>query len=109
MPVIVICWGIALLGMAASTNYAALMACRFLLGWFEASVLPLFSIITIAWYRRSEQPLRIALWYGTNGLANAICSPIIFGLAKIQNPSIYIYQVCCCMEACRLRSTFPFI
>lgn len=92
-PIIVICWGTSLLGMAASHNYTTLMATRFLLGWFEASVLPLFSIITIAWYRRTEQPLRVALWYGTNGLANVFCSPIIYGLARIPNPTIYVYQI----------------
>lgn len=36
MPVIVICWSVALCGMAASTNFSSLAGCRFLLGWFEA-------------------------------------------------------------------------
>jgi MFS family permease len=64
MPTIVICWGVSLCGMAASTNYTGLIVSRFFLGLFEASCLPLFTVITTTWYRRSEQPLRIALWYG---------------------------------------------
>lgn len=35
LPVIVIGWAVALLGMAGSTNYGGLMAARFFLGGFE--------------------------------------------------------------------------
>lgn len=45
--------------MAASNNFKSLAATRFLLGFFEAACLPLFSMITIAWYRRAEQPVSI--------------------------------------------------
>lgn len=66
MPIIVILWSASLLGMAGSTSFPALAACRFLLGWFEAAAIPLFSVVTISFYRRAEQPLRVAAWYGTN-------------------------------------------
>ncbi|KAJ7458414.1 major facilitator superfamily domain-containing protein [Mycena latifolia] len=49
MSVIASCWGAALCGMAASTTYPALAACRFLLGLFEAACLPLFAILTSVW------------------------------------------------------------
>jgi len=93
MPVIVICWSVALCGMAASTNFSSLAGCRFLLGWFEAACLPLFSLITIAYYRRSEQPIRIAAWYGTNGIATILCSAIIYGLARIRSDTLHTYQI----------------
>lgn len=40
IPTIIMCWAVSLLGMAGSTSYAGLMACRFLLGWFEAAAIP---------------------------------------------------------------------
>lgn len=55
-------WGGALLGMGFSKSYASLCATRFLLGLFEAACLPLFAMITSQWYRRQEQPLRVATW-----------------------------------------------
>jgi MFS family permease len=74
MCITVFCWGVSMCGLAASTNYGGLLACRFLLGLFEAACLPLFTVITTTWYRRSEQPLRIALWYGTSKSAVGDCS-----------------------------------
>lgn len=62
------------------------MAVRGMLGLFEAGCLPLFSIITSTWYRRSEQPLRIAAWYGTNGLATIVGAALSYGLGKINSP-----------------------
>lgn len=44
--------------MAAAKNHHGVYVTRALLGLFEAGCLPLFSIITAQWYRRSEQPLR---------------------------------------------------
>jgi MFS family permease len=48
--------------MGFSKSYASLCATRFLLGLFEAACLPLFAMITSQWYRRQEQPLRVATW-----------------------------------------------
>lgn len=69
------------------------MATRFLLGFFEAAAIPLFSVITISFYRRSEQPLRVAAWYSTNGLANLLCSPIVYGLARVHSSKLHTYQI----------------
>lgn len=93
MTAIVILWAASLLGMAGSTNFAGLAACRFLLGWFEAAAIPLFSVITISFYRRTEQPLRVACWYGTNGLATIFCSAVCYGLARIPNSKLHVYQI----------------
>lgn len=61
MPALMLGWGLAGVGMAFCTNFAGLLACRFFLGLFEAGCLPLFAVITSQWYRRSEQPFRVAL------------------------------------------------
>lgn len=74
MPTLCLGWGIAQACMAACKNFHSLMAARFFLGLFEAGCLPLFSVITSQWYRRAEQPVRVACWYGTNGAATMIAA-----------------------------------
>lgn len=86
LPVLLLGWGIAQACTSAAHNFGGLMAARFILGLFEAGCLPLFSIITSTWYRRSEQPLRVAAWYGTNGLATMVGAALSYGLGKINSP-----------------------
>jgi predicted MFS family arabinose efflux permease len=94
LPVIITCWGISVAGgLGGSRSYAGLMASRFFLGAFEAAVIPLFSIITIAFYRRSEQPFRVACWYSCYGLSTLISAPIVYGFGRINAPTLYRYQV----------------
>lgn len=93
LPVIITCWGISVAGgLGGSRDYAGLMVSRFFLGAFEAAVIPLFSVITIAFYRRSEQPFRVACWYSCYGLSTLISAPIVYGFGRI-NSSLYRYQV----------------
>ncbi|KAJ9312119.1 hypothetical protein DTO271D3_7561 [Paecilomyces variotii] len=93
MPVLALGWGIAQACMAACKSYSGLLACRFFLGLFEAGCLPLFSIITTHWYRRAEQPIRVAAWYGTNGLATIIGSALSYGLGQIHSDTIHSWQI----------------
>ncbi|KAK6221233.1 MFS transporter [Colletotrichum tabaci] len=92
MPCLVLGWGIAQVCMAACHNYAGLIATRFLLGLFEAGCLPLFSVITSQWYRRAEQPMRVACWYGTNGLATMFAAAVSYGLGQIDG-AIHSWQI----------------
>ncbi|GAA6034259.1 hypothetical protein JCM8097_003811 [Rhodosporidiobolus ruineniae] len=92
VPLLMLLWATALMCMAAATNYQALLATRFLLGYFEASCLPAFTLITIAWYRRVEQPFRIAIWYSTNGAGTIVGALLVWGLSHVQHSSLYLYQ-----------------
>lgn len=93
MCVLVFGWGVAQTCMAASHNYGQLLVTRFFLGLFEACCLPLFSVITSQWYRRSEQPLRVAAWYGSNGLATMVGSALSFGLGHVDSPVLKSWQI----------------
>lgn len=93
MPALLLGWGIAQACTAACHNFAGLLVDRFFLGLFEAGCLPLFSVITGQWYRRSEQPVRVAAWYGTNGLATIVAAALCYGLGKIQSPLLAPWQV----------------
>ncbi|WEW57316.1 hypothetical protein PRK78_002781 [Emydomyces testavorans] len=94
MPSLVLGWGIAQAAMAACHNYPSLLAARFFLGIFEAGCLPLFSVITSHWYRRAEQPIRVAAWYGTNGIATIVASALSYGLGHIPSKVLKSWQMC---------------
>ena len=80
--------GIAQACTSATVSFGGLLAIRAMLGTFEAGCLPLLAIITGAWYRRAEQPLRIAAWYGTSGLATAIAPLFAYAFGKIEYPHL---------------------
>jgi len=93
MPSLILGWGIAQASMAACHNYGSLLAARFFLGLFEAGCLPLFSIITSQWYRRAEQPVRVACWYGTNGFATIVAAGLSYGLGHIKSDVLRPWQM----------------
>lgn len=79
--------------MAGARNYHSLLAARFLLGLFEAVCLPLFTFVVSNWYRRAEQPLRIAAFYSTNGIACVFnCCVILSAVTKAVDR--YISKLC---------------
>lgn len=63
MGVQIILWGITVTMHCVCKNFGGLIAVRVLLGVFEAAVAPCLLIVTSMWYKRVEQPLRIAIWY----------------------------------------------
>ena len=93
MPTLCLGWGIAQAAHAACRNYGDLLAARFFLGLFEAGCLPLFSVITSQWYRRAEQPLRVAAWYSTNGIATIVASALSYGLGHIPSATLESWQI----------------
>lgn len=68
----VLCWGILEMCMAACTDFASLFVCRFLLGGFEALLIPAVTLIVSMWYRPEEQPKR-------NSIILNVVAPIING------------------------------
>lgn len=93
MPILILGWGIAQASMAACNSYTGLLVTRFFLGLFEGGCLPLFSVITNQWYRRSEQPIRVAAWYGTNGLATIVASAVSYGLGHIPSEHFHSWRM----------------
>ncbi|KAI0465763.1 major facilitator superfamily domain-containing protein [Xylaria cf. heliscus] len=93
MPALVLGWGIASASLAGCHNFRELLAARFFLGLFEAGCLPLFSVITSQWYRRAEQPFRVAAWYGTNGIATIVASALSYGLGHIESDLLESWQI----------------
>ncbi|EGD94623.1 MFS transporter [Trichophyton tonsurans CBS 112818] len=93
MPTLVLGWGLAQAAMGVCNNFGGLLATRFFLGLFEAGCLPLFSVITSQWYRRAEQPIRVAAWYGTNGIATIVASALSYGLGHIPTKAMQSWRI----------------
>ncbi|KAM0256868.1 hypothetical protein ACHAQJ_004688 [Trichoderma viride] len=109
MPVLCLGWGIAQTAMAACHDFKGLMATRFFLGLFEGGCLPLFSVITSQWYRRAEQPIRIAAWYGTNGAATIFAAAVSYGLGRIDSKVLREWQIIFLFVGLLTIVSVPFI
>ncbi|RYP16122.1 hypothetical protein DL765_005323 [Monosporascus sp. GIB2] len=101
-------WGIAQTAMAACRTYGHLLAARFFLGLFEGGCLPLFSVITSYWFRRAEQPMRVAAWYSTNGLATVAASALSYGLGHIPSERLESWQIIFLFVGLVTIATAPF-
>ncbi|OTB05151.1 hypothetical protein M426DRAFT_57407 [Hypoxylon sp. CI-4A] len=88
----VVCWGTCAAIMAACTNFASLLAMRFLLGSFEAMIAPSLLAVTQMWWRRSEQTMRASYWNAMNGVTFIVGSLVTYGLGHIVSTKIYRYQ-----------------
>lgn len=77
----------------SDSSFGGLVATRFLLGLFEAGCLPLFSMLTSQWYRRSEQPLRVAAWYSMNGIATIAAAFLSWALGHVKSEHIAPWQL----------------
>jgi MFS family permease len=62
-------WGAILMLTTLAHNFAGLMALRFVLGGAEACIGPAWMLLTSMFWTREEQPMRMALWLGCNGLS----------------------------------------
>ncbi|KAL3467212.1 major facilitator superfamily domain-containing protein [Aspergillus heterothallicus] len=89
----IFCQGIALSCHAATTNYAGLLACRFFLGAFEATVAPAFVLITSMWFRKGEQGRKMNYWLSCNGVALVLMTFICYGLSAITRAHLAPWRI----------------
>ncbi|KAF1940193.1 MFS general substrate transporter [Clathrospora elynae] len=76
-------WGIILMTTPACHNFAGTAANRFLLGFLESTVNPGFVLIMSMWYTSAEQPLRLEVYYCTNGIATMFGGLIGYAVGHI--------------------------
>ncbi|KIW05789.1 uncharacterized protein PV09_03000 [Verruconis gallopava] len=87
-----ILWGVVLTSMSSCTTFGPFMAARFFLGVFESCLNPGFVLITSSWWKREEQPARIALWYCANGVINIPAGFIFYAVAHVNARGLFPYQ-----------------
>ncbi|WVQ82643.1 hypothetical protein IAT38_004775 [Cryptococcus sp. DSM 104549] len=93
LGICVMSWGAFECILAACTNFGGLAAVRFLLGGAEASVAPIFIVVTSMWWARREQPLRTNIWYSMNGISMILGSLLTYGLGHIKSDRMKPYQI----------------
>ncbi|KAL4806608.1 MFS general substrate transporter [Aspergillus unguis] len=73
-------WAALMLCTAATQNFAGLATVRFLMGMLEATAFPISSILTVMWWKTSEQPLRVAFWF--NQLSSVFAGLVSYGIGQ---------------------------
>ncbi|KAG8965751.1 hypothetical protein FRC03_000201 [Tulasnella sp. 419] len=82
LAVMVLLWGMIVLTTLSIHSYPAIVTQRVFLGAIESSVSPGFVLLTSAWYKKSEQPIRLGFWYSATGLFSIFSGVVNYGLGK---------------------------
>lgn len=85
IPAISLAFGICSIGTAFVTNISAVAGVRFLLGLFEAGMLPGIAYYMSRWYRRSELAFRLSLYIVMAPLAGAFGGLLASAILTLPN------------------------
>lgn len=83
IPLLTFLFGICSIGTAFVNNVPQLMGVRFLLGLFEAGMLPGIAYYLSRWYRRSELTFRLSLYIVMGPLAGAFGGLLASGILTL--------------------------
>ncbi|EPE24797.1 MFS general substrate transporter [Glarea lozoyensis ATCC 20868] len=89
---LVLC-GVCVAASSAGTNYATLVILRVLLGCFESAISPSLMLLTSMWYKKSEQPIRIGIWFGSGGLSTIVGGLSSFGFQHYHGRIFKSWQI----------------
>ncbi|KAF1915901.1 major facilitator superfamily domain-containing protein [Ampelomyces quisqualis] len=89
----ILLWSLLLCCHVAAKNYAGILALRFLLGMFEASISPAIMNIVSMFYTRAEQPLRMCVFLAFNGMATMLGALLGYALGHAHSPVIKTWQL----------------
>ncbi|KAF9870660.1 major facilitator superfamily transporter [Colletotrichum karsti] len=82
-----ICWGFVATFSAFVQNFPALVACRLLLGLFEAGFFPGVVLYLSMFYSRRSLALRIAYFYGTAAASGVAGGLVAYGISFMDGTS----------------------
>ncbi|KAJ3094462.1 hypothetical protein HDU96_001664 [Phlyctochytrium bullatum] len=80
---IMITWGICATCLAFTFNFGSLMACRAMLGVFEAGFFPGVLFFLSFWYRKKELAFRYGLFFAASTMAGAFSGLIAYFLTHV--------------------------
>ncbi|KAK5109880.1 hypothetical protein LTR62_006487 [Meristemomyces frigidus] len=86
-------WSVLLVSHVGAKNYAGILVLRFLLGCFEAGISPSIMNIVAMWYTRAEQPWRMCIFLGFNGMSTIVGSLLGFGLGHVNDIALKSWQL----------------
>ncbi|KAI9306816.1 major facilitator superfamily domain-containing protein [Cunninghamella echinulata] len=79
---LIICWGISVIGTAFCQSFGQLVACRVLLGFFEAATYPCLFMTIASLYRRQEQSACVGFLWMSNSTGTIFSVMVTYGAAK---------------------------
>lgn len=82
---LVLLWGLVATFSAFVNSFAALVACRLLLGTFEAGLFPGILLYQTLFYNKRQISLRNAYFYATSAGAGAVGGLVAYGIGEMDN------------------------
>ncbi|QPC70580.1 hypothetical protein HYE68_001332 [Fusarium pseudograminearum] len=82
---ITVLWGISTVGMGLVHNVEGLIACRVLLGFFEAGIVPGCIYLIGMYYKRYEVQWRMSIFFSASIVAGAFSGLLAFAIAKMHD------------------------
>ncbi|GKZ30874.1 hypothetical protein AbraIFM66950_010563 [Aspergillus brasiliensis] len=84
IPVQIILWSLASGGQFFMHNRAGFFACRFFIGLFMGGFIPDSILYLSYFYKKSEMPFRLALFWFTDSISGVIASFIAYGVLHMR-------------------------
>ncbi|KAH7234246.1 major facilitator superfamily domain-containing protein [Fusarium solani] len=81
------CWGVIVLCIGFTHNFAQLMALRALQGLFECTISPAFLLITASFYVSREHTMRSIIWGTSNSGMDILTQLVMYGIGKAAKAS----------------------
>ncbi|KAF2010793.1 retrograde regulation protein 2 [Aaosphaeria arxii CBS 175.79] len=89
IPVITFSWGLVCLCTGFVQNFAGLIVCRILLGFFEGCLFPAMTLFMCNWYTREELGIRVAYLFVASALSGAFGGLIAWGILHMDGAAGY--------------------
>ena len=86
--VLILAWGICACSVSAVQNFSGMMCARFAIGLAEAGFYPSVLYHMAFWYKPTEMPWRIALFYSVGQLSSALSGLLAFAISYVSVFSI---------------------
>lgn len=81
MFVLILLWGVSACSSAAAQDFAGMMCVRFAIGAAEAGFFPAVLYHMAFWYKPSELPQRIAIFYSVGQLSSALSGLLAYAIS----------------------------
>ncbi|KAJ5181917.1 hypothetical protein N7449_012064 [Penicillium cf. viridicatum] len=86
---IMFCWGVVTTCQGVVKSFGGLVACRFLLGLFEAGLMPGCIYLIAMYYKRHELQWRFNVFFSASIMAGAISGLLAYGIAQMDGVGGY--------------------
>lgn len=84
IPVQIILWSLASGGQFFMHNRAGFFACRFFIGFFMGGFIPDSILYLSYFYKKSEMPIRLALFWFVDSMSGVVASFIAYGVLHMR-------------------------